>query len=57
MTNYGIIKEFHSLTDTLIQEWAIYCGFNESAEKFVDLDVYWLNKTHLLPEISVLALI
>ena len=57
MENFGIIKEFHSPTDTLIQEWAIYCGFNESIEEFKDLNIYWRGKAHVLPELSSLALI
>jgi hypothetical protein len=57
MANYGIIEEFHSPTDTLIQEWAIYCGLNESVEEWTDLDVYWRGKVSLLPELGVLALI
>ena len=36
MENYRIIKEFQFPTDTLIQEWAIYYGFNESIEEFKD---------------------
>jgi hypothetical protein len=57
MADYGIIKEFHSPTDNLIQEWAIYCGLNEVAEEFIDLNQYWNNKIHLLPELSALALV
>ena len=57
MTNYKIVKEFHSPTDILIQEWAIYCGFNESAEELIDLDIYWRGKIHLLPELSTIALV
>ena len=56
MENYRIIKEFQFPTDTLIQEWAIYCGFNESIEEFKDLDIYWRCKSSLLPELSSLAL-
>ncbi|RGB34227.1 hypothetical protein C1646_760835 [Rhizophagus diaphanus] len=41
MENYRIIKEFYLPTDTLIQEWAIYCELNESIEEFDDLDLYW----------------
>ncbi|GBC43827.2 transcription factor E2F6 isoform X1 [Rhizophagus irregularis DAOM 181602=DAOM 197198] len=41
MTDYGIIEVLHSPTDNLIQEWAIYCGLNESVEELIDLDVYW----------------
>ncbi|GET02357.1 transcription factor E2F6 isoform X2 [Rhizophagus clarus] len=55
--NYRIIKEFCLPTDTLIQEWAIYCGLNESIEEFDDLDLYWRGKKHILPELSSLALI
>ena len=40
MVNYRIIEEFQSPTDTLIQEWVIYCGLNESAEEFINLDMY-----------------
>ena len=57
MANYRIIEEFHSPNDILIQEWAIYCGLNESAEELIDLDVYWQGKIHLLPELSTLALV
>uniref|UniRef100_U9SXJ3 HAT C-terminal dimerisation domain-containing protein n=1 Tax=Rhizophagus irregularis (strain DAOM 181602 / DAOM 197198 / MUCL 43194) TaxID=747089 RepID=U9SXJ3_RHIID len=57
MTDYGIIEVLHSPTDNLIQEWAIYCGLNESVEELIDLDVYWRGKTHLLPELSALALV
>jgi len=57
MVDYRIIEEFQSPTDILIQEWAIYCGLNESAEELIDLDKYWQNKTGLLPELSTLALI
>ena len=57
MEDYRIIEEFHSPTDTLIQEWAIYCGLNEAVEEFQDLDIYWRGKTHLLPELSALSLI
>jgi hAT family C-terminal dimerisation region len=57
MTNYRIVKEFHSPTDVLIQEWAIYCGLNESAEELIDLDIYWRGKIHLLPELSTIALV
>ncbi|CAB4411643.1 unnamed protein product [Rhizophagus irregularis] len=57
MENYRIIKEFYLPTDTLIQEWAIYCGLNESIEEFDDLDLYWRGKRHILPELSSLALI
>ena len=57
MANYRIIKEFQSPTDTLIQEWVIYCGFNESAEEFINLDVYWQSKAHVLPELTALALV
>lgn len=57
MADYGIIEEFHSPTDALIQEWAIYCGLNEVAEELTDLDLYWRNKTRLLPELSTLALV
>ena len=39
MKNYRIIKEFQFSTDALIQEWAIYCGLNESIEEFKDLDI------------------
>ena len=56
MENYRIIKEFYLPTDTLIQEWAIYCGLNESIEEFDDLDLYWRGKRHILPELSSLAL-
>ncbi|GET50990.1 hypothetical protein GLOIN_2v1776946 [Rhizophagus irregularis DAOM 181602=DAOM 197198] len=52
-----IIKEFYLPTDTLIQEWAIYCGLNESIEEFDDLDLYWRGKRHILLELSSLALI
>ncbi|EXX79485.1 hypothetical protein RirG_005120 [Rhizophagus irregularis DAOM 197198w] len=57
MEDYRVVKEFHFPTDALIQEWAIYCGFNESIEEFNDLDVYWRSKIHILPELSLLALI
>ena len=58
MMDYGIIEEFHCPTDNLIQEWAIYCGFNEPAgEELLDLDEYWQGKTRLLPELSALALV
>uniref|UniRef100_U9UKA6 HAT C-terminal dimerisation domain-containing protein n=1 Tax=Rhizophagus irregularis (strain DAOM 181602 / DAOM 197198 / MUCL 43194) TaxID=747089 RepID=U9UKA6_RHIID len=57
MENYRIIKEFYLPTDTLIQEWAIYCGFNESIKEFNNLDVYWRSKIHILPELSLLTLI
>jgi len=57
MVNYRIIEEFQSLTDTLIQEWIIYCGLNESAEEFINLDVYWQSKAHILPELTALALV
>ena len=57
MADYRIIEEFHSPTDVLIQEWAIYCGLNEAAEELTDLDLYWRNKTRLLPELSTLALV
>uniref|UniRef100_U9TBM2 HAT C-terminal dimerisation domain-containing protein n=1 Tax=Rhizophagus irregularis (strain DAOM 181602 / DAOM 197198 / MUCL 43194) TaxID=747089 RepID=U9TBM2_RHIID len=57
MEDYRIIKEFYLPTDTLIQEWAIYCGLNESIEEFDDLDLYWRGKRHILPELSSLALI
>ncbi len=57
MANYGIIEEFYSSNDTLIQEWAIYCELNDSVEEFKDLNMYWQNKAHLLPELNVLALI
>ena len=57
MENYGIIKEFQFSSDTLIQEWAIYCGFNESIDEFKDLDRYWRGKSYILPELSSLALI
>jgi len=40
IADYRIINEFHFPTDTLIQEWAIYCGLNEAAEELVDLDIY-----------------
>ncbi|PKY25642.1 hypothetical protein RhiirB3_440673 [Rhizophagus irregularis] len=55
--DYGIIEVLHSPTDNLIQEWAIYCGLNELVEKLIDLDVYWRNKIHLLPELSALILV
>ena len=42
MENYRIIKEFQFPTDTLIQEWAIYCGFNESIEEFKDLNILYI---------------
>jgi len=54
--DYRIIEEFRLPTDNLIQEWAIYCGFNESIEEFKDLDIYWWDKSHILPELSSLAL-
>ena len=57
MMDYGIIEELRCPTDNLIQEWAIYCGFNEPIEELLDLDVYWRGKTHLLPELSALALV
>ncbi|GBB95302.1 hypothetical protein RclHR1_25080002 [Rhizophagus clarus] len=38
MADYGIIEKFYSPTDNLIQEWAIYCGLNEVAEEFIDLN-------------------
>ena len=57
MTNYKIVKEFHSPTDILIQEWAIYCELNESAKELIDLDIYWRGKIHLLPELSTIALV
>ncbi len=57
MGDYRIIEEFQFPNDTLIQEWAIYCGLNESIEEFKDLDIYWRGKSHLLPELSSLALI
>ena len=57
MADYGIVEELRSPTDTLIQEWAIYCGLNESAEELIDLDLYWRGKIHLLPELSALALV
>ena len=34
MGDYRIIEEFQFPTDTLIQEWAIYCGLNESVGEF-----------------------
>ena len=55
--DYRIIEEFKFPTDNLIQEWAIYCGLNESTEEFEDLDIYWRGKSHILPELSLLALI
>ncbi|PKK65920.1 hypothetical protein RhiirC2_785485 [Rhizophagus irregularis] len=55
--DYGIIEVLHSPTDNLIQEWAIYCELNELVEKLIDLDVYWRNKIHLLPELSALILV
>ena len=55
--DYRIIEEFQLPTDTLLQEWTIYCGLNESIEEFKDLDIYWRGKSHLLPELSSLALI
>jgi len=57
MANYRMIEEFYSPSDTLIQEWAIYCKLNDSVEEFKDLNVYWQNKIHLLSEFSALALI
>ncbi len=57
MGDYRIIEEFQFPNDTLIQEWAIYCGLNESIEEFKDLDIYWRSKSHSLPELSPLALI
>ncbi|EXX63521.1 hypothetical protein GLOIN_2v1776946 [Rhizophagus irregularis DAOM 181602=DAOM 197198] len=40
-TLYACLKLADVPTDTLIQEWAIYCGLNESIEEFDDLDLYW----------------
>ena len=40
MEDYRIIEEFRFPTDSLIQEWTIYCGFSESIEEFKDLDIY-----------------
>ena len=57
MTNYKIVKKFHSPTDVLIQEWVIYYGLNESAEELIDLDIYQRSKIHLLPELSTIALV
>lgn len=57
MMDYGIIEELRCPTDNLIQEWAIYCGLNEPVEELLDLDIYWRGKTHLLPELSALALV
>lgn len=57
MMDYRIIEELRCPTDNLIQEWAIYCGFNEPVEESLDLDVYWQGKTNLLPELSALALV
>ena len=57
MTNYKIVKEFRSPTDVLIQEWAIYCELNESAEELIDLDIYWQGKIHLLPKFSTILLV
>ena len=57
MEDYRIIEEFRFPTDSLIQEQTIYCGFSESIEEFKDLDIYWWGKSHLLPELSSLALI
>ena len=57
MGDYRIIEEFKFPTDTLIQEWAIYCELNESIEEFNDLNRYWQGKLNLLPELSSLALI
>ncbi|EXX62660.1 hypothetical protein RirG_159590 [Rhizophagus irregularis DAOM 197198w] len=56
MGDYRIIEEFQFPMDILIQEWGIYCGLNESVEEFENLDVYWRGKSHLLPELSSLAL-
>ena len=39
MEDYRIIEKFRFSTDSLIQEWAIYCGLNESIEEFKDLDI------------------
>ncbi len=41
MKNYRIIEEFQFPTDSLIQEWVIYCKFNKSIKEFKDLDIYW----------------
>ncbi len=57
MEDYRIIEKFRFSTDSLIQEWIIYCGFSESIKEFKDLDIYWRGKSHLLPELSSLALI
>ena len=56
----SVDKHLHTAnfpTDTLIQEWWIYCELNEPNEEFKDLDIYWQGKSHLLPELSALALI
>jgi len=37
MANYEMIEEFHSPSDTLIQELAIYCRLNNSVKEFKDL--------------------
>ncbi|GBC15627.2 hypothetical protein GLOIN_2v1776946 [Rhizophagus irregularis DAOM 181602=DAOM 197198] len=53
MENYRIIKEFYLPTDTLIQEWVIYCGLNESIEEFDDLDLYWRDRRVALKEENI----
>ena len=57
MADYGIIEEFYSPTDTLIQEWAIIVGLMKQFEELIDLDLYWRNKTRLLPKLSALAIV
>ncbi len=40
IANYRMIKKFHSFSNTLIQEWTIYCELNDSVEEFKDLNMY-----------------
>ncbi|RIA95426.1 hypothetical protein C1645_816656 [Glomus cerebriforme] len=53
----SLFKTIRCFDPRFIQSNAIYCRLNEPIEELLDLKVYWQGKTHLLPELSAIALV
>ena len=55
MSLYNTIPGFSNPSDDLIAEWCIYCGLDEIYDMNFDLNSYWKEKKHILPNLSALA--
>ncbi|RIA80329.1 hypothetical protein C1645_838905 [Glomus cerebriforme] len=57
INSYSEIEEFKNPTNTIIQEWGFYCNLiEEFGNEELDLNIYWINKNEILPNLSKLAL-